>query len=74
VSEKWVIVSAYGPGSDNTEEEIEEFWEALSECVIVFEQSQMIVILGEMNAWIGDMEVEEVIGKFGFSSYGELVR
>ena len=30
--ESWVFISAYGPGSEKSEEEIEEFWNELSEC------------------------------------------
>ena len=52
------IVSAYGPGSEKTEEEREEFWETLSECVSRFEQREKIVALGDMNARVGDVEVE----------------
>ena len=29
----WVFISAYGPGSERSAEEIEEFWSELSECV-----------------------------------------
>ena len=29
--ESWVFISAYGPGSEKSEEEIEEFWNELSE-------------------------------------------
>ena len=28
-----MFISAYGPGSERSEEEIEEFWNELSECV-----------------------------------------
>ena len=30
------VISAYGPGSERSEEEIEEFWTELSECVVSF--------------------------------------
>ena len=30
--ESWVLISAYGPGSERSEEEIEVFWSELSEC------------------------------------------
>jgi hypothetical protein len=43
-------VSAYGPGSEKTEDEREEFLETPSECVNWFEQRVKIVILGDMNA------------------------
>jgi hypothetical protein len=31
------------PGSEKTEDEIEDFWETMSDCVSRFEQSEMIV-------------------------------
>ena len=34
--ESWVFISAYGPGSEWSEEEIEELWSELSECVASF--------------------------------------
>ena len=31
--ESWVFISSYGAGSEKSEEEIEELWNELSECV-----------------------------------------
>ena len=31
--ESWMFISAYGPGSEMSEQEIAEFWSELSECV-----------------------------------------
>jgi hypothetical protein len=64
-SEELVIVSAYGPGNEEIEGKREEFWETLSECVNGFEQIERIIVLGDMNAQVGDLELEEVIGEFG---------
>ena len=30
--ERWVFISAYGPGNERCEEEIKEFWSELQEC------------------------------------------
>jgi exonuclease III len=64
-NENWVIVSAYGPGSEKKEDERERFWEALSECVSGLEQSVRMVVLGDMNARVGNMEIEGVSRKSG---------
>ena len=32
-SECWMFISAYGPGSERSEEDIEDFWSELSKCV-----------------------------------------
>jgi hypothetical protein len=37
----------------------------LNDCINGFEQNERIVVLGDRNARDGDVEVEEVIGKFG---------
>ena len=37
--ERWIIVSAYGPGSERSEEERESFWELLRECLGNFRES-----------------------------------
>jgi exonuclease III len=59
-----VIVSAYGPGSEKKHER-ERFWEALSACVSGLEQSVRMMVLGDINTIVGNMEMEGVIGKFG---------
>ena len=46
----WVFISTYGPGSEKSEEEIEEFWNELSECVGSFDRNESVVVLGELNA------------------------
>ena len=42
-----MFIPAYGPGSEKSEEEIEEFWNELSECVGSFGRNESVV----MHAW-----------------------
>ena len=63
--EMWVIVAVYGPGSERGEEERESFWESLHECLDGFGERDMVVVCGDMNAKVGDVEIDGVIGKFG---------
>ena len=44
--ESWVFISAYRPGSEKSEVEIEEFWNELSECVGSFGRNESVVVLG----------------------------
>ena len=39
-----------GPGSENSEEQIEEFWNELNECVGSFGRNESVVVLGDLNA------------------------
>ena len=63
--ECWAFVSAYGPGSERTEEEREEFWSELTDCVDDLSRSSYVVVLGDLNARVGDEEIEGVVGKYG---------
>ena len=47
-----MFISAYGPGSEKSEEEIQEFWNELSECVgsLSFGNNVSVVVLEDLNA------------------------
>ena len=63
--ERWVFVSAYGPGSERREEEREHFWRSLSECIEAFGEQCNVVVLGDLDARVGDVVVEDVVGRYG---------
>ena len=52
--ESWVFISAYGPGSERSEEDIEEFSSELSECVGSFGRNESMVVLMDLNARVGN--------------------
>ena len=52
--ESWVFISAYGLDSENSEDEIEEFWKELSECSGSFGRNESVVVLGDLNARVGN--------------------
>ena len=56
--ESWVFISAYGPGSENSEEEIEEVWNELSKCVGSFGRNESLVVLVDLNATVGNEVIE----------------
>ena len=60
--ESWVFILAYGPGSENSEEEMEEFWNELSECVGSFGRNELVVVLGDLNARVGNEVIEGIVG------------
>ena len=63
--ERWVFVSAYGPGSERSEEEREHFWSSPSEFIESFGEQCNVVVLGDLNARVGDVVVEDVVGRYG---------
>ena len=69
--ECWAFVSVYGPGSEKTEEEREGFWSELTDCVENLGRSSYVVVLGDLNARVGDEEVEGVMGNYGVPERNE---
>jgi hypothetical protein len=64
-------VSAYGPGCERAEDERERFWQELSECLDGFSANEQVIVMGDLNARVGDREVDGVIGKYGVSGMNE---
>ena len=69
--EKLVVVSAYGPGMERSESEREQFWESLNVCLAGFNENERVIVLGDLNAKVGDRERGEVVGKFGVPGVNE---
>ena len=69
--ECWAFVSAYGPGCERSEEERDEFWNGLTRCVDGLTTRNFVVVLGDLNARVGDGEVEGVVGKYGVPGENE---
>ena len=65
------FVSAYGPGCERSEEERDEFWNDLTMCVDGLSTRNYVVVLGDLNARVGDGEVEGVVGKYGVPGENE---
>jgi hypothetical protein len=55
-----VVVSAYGPRSEKTENEGEVLLESLSDSGNMFEHSEMIIMLGDMDVGV-DMKPSSVL-------------
>ena len=69
--ECWAFVSAYGPGCERSEEDRDEFWNELTRCVDGLSARNYVVVLGDLNARVGDGEVEGVIKKYGIPGENE---
>ena len=69
--EVWVFISAYGPGSERGEDERELFWQELTECIGNFDRDVNVVLLGDLNAKVGENEIENIIGKYGVPGRNE---
>ena len=64
--ESSVFISTYEPGSERSEEEIGEFWsELLSARVGSFGRNESVVVLGDLNARVGNEVIEGIVGQHG---------
>ena len=45
--------------------EIEEFWNELSECVGSFGRNELVVVLGDLNARVGNEVIEGIVLRHG---------
>ena len=69
--EVWVFVSAYGPGCERSEDEREEFWRSLGECIESLGRGCYVVVMGDLNARVGNEVVENVVGRYGVPGRNE---
>ena len=71
-----MFVSAYDPGSEKSEEEIQKSSGVndsfeLSECVGSFGRNESMVVLGDLNARVGNEVIEGIVGQHGVTGRNE---
>lgn len=69
--EEWVFLSVYAPGTERGEDERDVFWEDLNEVLERFDPRVNVVLMGDMNARVGDECVEGVVGRWGVPGRNE---
>ena len=69
--ERWVIVSAYGPGTERDDNEREQFWNELRDCVNSFGDNVNVVVLGDLNARVGNTVIDGATARSGVPGVNE---
>ena len=69
-NEKLVLVNVYAPQSQDREDS-ERFWMELGECVESFGRREKVMIVGDMNAKVGNERIEGIIGEHGVPGVDE---
>ena len=69
--EVFVCISAYGPGCERSENERNEFWKLLTECIADFGTNVSVIVLGDLNARVGDEMIDGVVGNYGVPGRNE---
>ena len=69
--EVWAIVSAYGPDSGKTDEVRANFWNELRDCVNSFGNNVKVMVLGDLNARVGNTVIDGVVGVYSVPGVNE---
>ncbi|GFS24592.1 craniofacial development protein 2-like, partial [Elysia marginata] len=65
------IVQVYAPTSYYTHEEVEQFYECLNETLKQVKSTDIIIILGDFNAKVGNTALSSTMGRHGLGSTNE---
>ena len=65
------VIQVYAPTADKTEEELEEFYEDLEKAYKHVNSTDILIVMGDMNAKIGKGSVENHVGAFGLGTRNE---
>ena len=65
------VIQAYAPTSNTEEAEVEWFYEDLQDLLDLTPQKDVLFIIGDWNAKVGNQETPGVTGKFGLEVQNE---
>lgn len=65
------IIQVYAPTTDAEEETIEEFYDVLQQTIDQTPKKDMMIVIGDLNAKVGDVSVLGTTGKFGLGKRNE---
>ena len=59
------VIQVYAPTSNSEEAEVEQFYEDLQDLLELSPKKDVLFIIGDWNAKVGNQETPGVTGKFG---------
>ena len=65
------VIQVYAPTSNAEEAEVERFYEDLQDLLDLTPQKDVLFIIGDWNAKVGNQETPGVTGKFGLGAWNE---
>ena len=65
------VIQVYAPATNAKEAEIEQFYEALQELLELISKKDILFIIGDWNAKVGNQVIPGVTGKFGLGAQNE---
>ena len=65
------VIQVYAPTSNAEEGEVERFYEDLQDLLELTPKKDVLFIIGDWNAKVGNQEIHGVTGKFGLGVQNE---
>lgn len=65
------ILQVYTPTSEGDEDEVNEFYDEFDEAVDQCKKHEIPIVMGDINAKVGEDSEEEVVGPFGLGERNE---
>ena len=68
---KLVLIQVYAPTTDYSEEEVDMFYQEVEEAIAVAKTTDMVFVLGDLNAKVGRGKEEKTVGPHGLGIRNE---
>ena len=65
------VIQVFVPTANAEEDEVEQFYEALQELLELISKKDILFIIGDWNAKVGNQVIPGVTGKFGLGAQNE---
>lgn len=65
------IIQVYAPTSESNEHEIHKFYSEIKQLLKMTKQNEINIIMGDLNAKIGEGRVENIVGDYGLGERNE---
>ncbi|CAG5122788.1 unnamed protein product [Candidula unifasciata] len=62
------IIQTYAPTTDYSDEHLEEYYEELQKTLKVVKPSEVLIVMGDLNAKVGKKKQKHIVGQFGMGS------
>ena len=65
------VILVYAPLEDSSDEAIDEFYEQLVQAIDQFKSQEIIIVMGDLNAKVGNERVGHIVGDHGLGTQNE---
>jgi len=65
------LLQVYAPTTDHSDEEVEQFYEDLQNCLKHAKSGEVLITMGDFNAKVGDEAIGDCVGKYGLGNRNE---